>query len=90
MRAVFLLAAARYSGTSEKKNGQRFYLAAPELLSDSNTQVSLVPPPWLLLTTKDPSFNATRVNPAWHHLHCFARQDKRTQINMPGAMPLST
>src|SRR5262249_59777473 len=29
----------------------------------SSTQVSLVPPPWLELTTRDPFFNATRVRP---------------------------
>src|SRR4051812_44496826 len=29
----------------------------------SSTQVSLVPPPWLELTTNDPFFSATRVRP---------------------------
>ena len=29
----------------------------------SNTQVSLVPPPWEEFTTKEPSFRATRVKP---------------------------
>ncbi len=29
----------------------------------SSTQVSLVPPPWLELTTSEPFFNATRVSP---------------------------
>ena len=29
----------------------------------SNIQVSLVPPPWLELTTSEPSFSATRVSP---------------------------
>ena len=29
----------------------------------SSTQVSLVPPPWLELTTRDPRLSATRVNP---------------------------
>ena len=29
----------------------------------SSTQVSLVPPPWLELTTSEPAFSATRVSP---------------------------
>src|SRR5438477_127984 len=29
----------------------------------ASTQVSLVPPPWLELTTSEPSFSATRVSP---------------------------
>ena len=33
------------------------------LVYSSRIQVSLVPPPWLELTTSEPSFSATRVNP---------------------------
>src|SRR3546814_3620755 len=32
-------------------------------ISSSSTQVSLVPPPWLELTTSEPSRSATRVSP---------------------------
>jgi hypothetical protein len=32
-------------------------------VGSSSTQVSLVPPPWLELTTSEPSFSATRVRP---------------------------
>src|SRR5450755_1119503 len=33
------------------------------MVYSSSIQVSLVPPPWLELTTSEPSFSATRVNP---------------------------
>ena len=35
----------------------------PSIGQSSSTQVSLVPPPWLELTTSDPFFSATRVRP---------------------------
>src|SRR2546429_9442878 len=37
--------------------------AVRESIYPSSTQVSLVPPPWLELTTSDPFFSATRVRP---------------------------
>src|ERR1700733_7154751 len=44
-------------GSARKHGGH----AGPS--SPSTIQVSLVPPPWLELTTSDPSFSATRVRP---------------------------
>jgi len=39
-------------------------LGGPAIIGrSSNTQVSLVPPPWLELTTSEPSTSATRVSP---------------------------
>jgi hypothetical protein len=48
-----------------------------------NTQVSLVPPPWLELTTSEPSFSATRVSPPGTMRDAIAPgQHERPQIDM--------
>ncbi len=47
---------------AEMRRRAEFVNAATADIS-STTQVSLVPPPWLELTTSEPSFSATRVRP---------------------------
>ncbi len=48
----------------------------------SSTQVSLVPPPWLELTTREPLRSATRVRPPGARRMRIAEQHERTQIEM--------
>ena len=53
----------------------------------SMTQVSLLPPPWELLTTREPSFKATRVSPPCGHVGLFAGQDEGPQVEVAGHDP---
>ena len=49
----------------------------------SSTQVSLVPPPWLELTTSEPSFRATRVRPpGTMRTLVAAGEHERAQVDM--------
>ena len=57
----------------------------------SSTQVSLVPPPWLELTTSEPSFSATRVRPpGTMRILSAPVRTKGRRSTWRGAMPAST
>src|SRR6266851_9567680 len=56
----------------------------------SNTQVSLVPPPWLELTTSEPSRRATRVRPPGTMWISLPDSTKGRRSTWRGATPLST
>jgi hypothetical protein len=56
----------------------------------SSTQVSLVPPPCELLTTKEPSFKATRVRPPGTIWTVLPDRTKGRKSMWRGAMPDST
>ena len=56
----------------------------------SSTQVSLVPPPWLELTTSEPSRSATRVSPPGTMRISLPARTKGRRSTWRGATPLST
>src|ERR1700679_2359339 len=59
-----VIGALHRAGEPEKiVGGARKHRIYAEPSGSSTIQVSLVPPPWLELTTSDPSFSATRVRP---------------------------
>src|SRR5260221_8871561 len=59
-------------------------------LHSSSTQVSLVPPPWLELTTSEPSRSATRVSPPGTICTSLPDSTKGLRSTWRGAPPLST
>src|SRR3569833_980961 len=57
----------------------------------SSTHVSLVPPPWLELTTSEPSLSATRVRPpGTMRTRSRPERTKRRKSTWRGATPLSS
>ena len=58
--------------------------------SGASTQVSLVPPPWLELTTSEPSFSATRVRPPGTMVILRPDSTKGRRSTWRGATPWPT